>query len=863
MDNINLDVLSTLSITKLHNWLTWREEPDRNGKLTKVPYISGTDTKAKANDSSTWGTYEGAVLAYQTGKYTGIGFEFGGSGVIGIDLDHCMVDGSPLPWAQEIIDSLDSYTEVSVSGEGAHILAAGKFPVDSFIKGDLEIYAVFRYFALTGNIIGERDKIQERDDALYELYAKVSGKLAPTEPVSTIKKEMTASDIADATRWLAMLSIDRCESYDSWLKVGMALSELGEVGLALWDNWSKSSEKYVVGACKSKWFTIAPGDGITLASLRHWAEEDAVEKGTIKEGAAFKISTKSVLVNNDCVYVETQSGKKQVSTFVFQPHRMLEDRDTAGEDAMLGTIRANGKTWDDIVLPKSAFSSAAQLCRSLPSLYWQWLGTDGDTKHLLMYITHLLEEMGMPMAQSTSVIGRHEKYWVTKEFTMDKETIYSRGDAPILYRSPELLARNKTSDTSPNLSLVFPQADEYSAFAREVSQNLVHSNHPDAVALMTGWFFATPLMSIFQEAGIRFPHLNVFGTKGSGKTTNVLRLFLPLLGQANPSSWGPSTTMFVLMSIFASTNGIPASFGDVRASTMHTTRTDFLRLLRTAYDSGRDARGQADLTTKTFNLLAPVVVDGEDALPDPALRERTIFVNLNPEHIREDTEAYDCMNHLLEMPLTMFAGNYLRHTLKYGPSEISTLFDQYMGRTRECKLHLPDRIRKGMAVTMCGMHVYNEFMDTMGGALIPISVDSFLPMINSQNMLLLDGRSRSLVDNFVEDLVAYVAAGNDYHFAFLLHYNAKDGNLWFHLSSAMGWWDKDLRRRGVTGLELPAMRTQLMERTVDGYALPEQSVLTKNGLLPCFGVNLTKCIELGLSVPEKFDADTMLIRGSI
>jgi hypothetical protein len=321
--------------------------------------------------------------------------------------------------------------------------------------------------------------------------------------------------------------------------------------------------------------------------------------------------------------------------------------------------------------------------------------------------------------------------------------------------------------------------------------------------------------------------------------------------------------MFVIMSLFSSSNAVPVSFGDVRAATMHATRTDFLRILRTAYDSGRDARGQADLSTKTFSLLAPVVIDGEDALPDPALRERTIFVNLHPEYIQEGEQAFSCMQTLLDMPLTTFAGNYLRYTLRFGPTQIDKLFKEYMVRTRECVLHLPDRIRRNIAVTMCGIHLYNSFMDTMGGALLPISVDSFLPMLQSNLMLLSDGRSRSLVDSFIEDLVAYVIASNDFHFAFLLHYDQTTGILWFHLPSALNWWDRDLRRRGVTGLELPAMRTQLIERSVEGYAVNEQYIATDNGKLPCFGISLPECAKLGLNVPERFLPETMVIRGAI
>jgi hypothetical protein len=41
-----------------------------------------------------------------------------------IDLDACIspLDGSVMPWAQELIDGLNTYTETSVLGEGVHAL---------------------------------------------------------------------------------------------------------------------------------------------------------------------------------------------------------------------------------------------------------------------------------------------------------------------------------------------------------------------------------------------------------------------------------------------------------------------------------------------------------------------------------------------------------------------------------------------------------------------------------------------------------------------------------------------------------------------------------------------------------------------
>jgi hypothetical protein len=86
--------------------------------------------------------------------------------------------------------------------------------------------------------------------------------------------------ISKAAAALARLRVERRDSYNPWLQVGMALRELGDAGLQLWQWWSEASPKYKVGDCQDKWPTFQPGaecNGYTLASLFAWARDDAGE----------------------------------------------------------------------------------------------------------------------------------------------------------------------------------------------------------------------------------------------------------------------------------------------------------------------------------------------------------------------------------------------------------------------------------------------------------------------------------------------------------------------------------------------------------------------------------------------------------
>ena len=137
-------------LRKRRQWLVWKYE-ERDGKLTKMPYIAGGVGKASSTDSLTWRSFAEAVQALQTGRYDGIGFVFSsGDPYSGVDLDKCRnpETGELEGWAEQIVKALDGYAEASPSGTGVHIIVRGKAPNKK--RGRVEAYSSERYFTVTG-----------------------------------------------------------------------------------------------------------------------------------------------------------------------------------------------------------------------------------------------------------------------------------------------------------------------------------------------------------------------------------------------------------------------------------------------------------------------------------------------------------------------------------------------------------------------------------------------------------------------------------------------------------------------------------------------------------------------------------------
>src|SRR5712692_1729957 len=92
------------------NFVVWHYK-EENGQRKKPPVNPNTLHPANPTDRTTWGTLESALRALANGTYQGIGFMLSHSPFAGIDLDHCIQEGKMQPWAQEIIETLNTYTE--------------------------------------------------------------------------------------------------------------------------------------------------------------------------------------------------------------------------------------------------------------------------------------------------------------------------------------------------------------------------------------------------------------------------------------------------------------------------------------------------------------------------------------------------------------------------------------------------------------------------------------------------------------------------------------------------------------------------------------------------------------------------------
>lgn len=170
-------------LKKVKQWVCWIGSD-------KVPKNPASGKNAQSNNPKTWGTFAQAVKACETFNLDGIGFMFAPP-YFGVDLDHCM---DKMDFVDEFVETLQSYSEISKSGNGIHIICKGKLPEGSRRKGGVEMYSEGRYFICTGNIYNTNyTTIRDCTESIKVLHSKY---LPATTPKAIVQRQ-TVVDLDD------------------------------------------------------------------------------------------------------------------------------------------------------------------------------------------------------------------------------------------------------------------------------------------------------------------------------------------------------------------------------------------------------------------------------------------------------------------------------------------------------------------------------------------------------------------------------------------------------------------------------------------------------------------------------------------
>lgn len=190
-------------------WKYLYRGPDR--KPDKVPVNAKTLGNAGVTWPNTWCSIHAAVAIYRERQsLAGIAFVLTDHDPYTmLDLDNCLMDGNLSPFAAEIVDRLNTYTEISPSGSGLRLFVRCEQQPATLKRTELEIYSRERFATLTGDTLHNRPiaRIDSLDwlTAQFKDEGKAEGR--PTGPTTSFSSGATGSR-DDVELWQRIFAVN-------------------------------------------------------------------------------------------------------------------------------------------------------------------------------------------------------------------------------------------------------------------------------------------------------------------------------------------------------------------------------------------------------------------------------------------------------------------------------------------------------------------------------------------------------------------------------------------------------------------------------------------------------------------------------
>jgi hypothetical protein len=463
---------------------------------------------------------------------------------VGWDLDDCRdpKTGEIQPGAQEIIDRLNSYTEISPSRTGIRIFVKGNLPPGPRRNGIAEVYDDGRYLTLTGHRVKDTpSKIEERQDELLQLYfEKIDNNINSFYSLGSsyfnidglIKKALKSkngNEIRD-------LLDGNFQNYPSQSEADLDLC----IHLAFWldckpeamDTAFRDSKLF-----RKKWEKRHSQDGRTYGQLTiekaimgttfTYQDRFSAKEGPFVKAIKGRLSRVSQTQNNKLQY-------RPIASFDIDP---LESIYVDDEGEHLRVLLKNGKIKKEIILPPDSWSSLQKFLKILTSKEFTFTGSGTDVQLLRDYTSNLpfQDKKGVRTA------GFHNGCFVTEKGAIDK-----KGPVHDVVLINDINSHCNIIDIEPAQQGDFSIIKEF--------------NNPKIVTPLLGFAAATFFKPQIIKSFKKFPIMIIEGEAGAGKTSTVTEVVMRLWAMENEPHAIGAQSVFTLMKLVNGSNSIPVIF---------------------------------------------------------------------------------------------------------------------------------------------------------------------------------------------------------------------------------------------------------------------------------------------------------------
>lgn len=731
-------------------WVCWKEIT-RDGDKTKAPVDPETGDFASSADSDTWSTFKQVRETHESDsvRTSGIGFMFSEhSMLMGVDLDDCRdpVTGEPSDEAVEIINHLDSWTEVSPSGTGYHVIVQGVVP-DGGNRGDIdntqhvEMYDKKRFFTVTGDRVDETpESVETRPEEVKTIHSEFiaddedsdtddDGNTPDPVGVDVNNEELiqTAKNSENGDKFESLWNGNTRDYGNDHSRADLALCSK----LAFWtggdkrridtlfrqsglmrDKWDEDrgsqtyGERTIDKALKNKTEFYDPPSSVSKNTDADSSDSDTDTDDSDENDTGITAYSALDVADGRIGYWKTNNDDEDyfdvVCNFVLDTQSFLF-RD--GERVLkLQVIPATGEEAYDVEVPATVFNDRRkfkkEVVKGVSTVF------DGSSNEL-NELRKLCGGQAAPQRTGTRKLGLHVD---AGEFVTRDGVLTAAGWVDD--SEHEFMSRGVAAERS--LTLSEDDGSEYNAEAVcDIIDLLPKTRHSDRIIPVLGWTYAATLRPLIAGETGQFNSLHVTGRTGAGKST-TLELLRRMFGM-NDDPQKVDDTKFALITSMSVTDSLPVWFDEYKPSDMQSWQLDrFQNLLRMSTRGSVAVRGNADKSTEEYVLDAPVVISGEQSIQGPAERRRTIQTRFRDDVNAPGSETKTAFDELSEYDLTEHAIAYFQWLLGQSEEELLELWSDAEDRVDDVLsttgiTGVVDLQRQGLQTIVFGMLLQREF----------------------------------------------------------------------------------------------------------------------------------------------------------
>lgn len=245
---------------------------------------------------------------------------------------------------------------------------------------------------------------------------------------------------------------------------------------------------------------------------------------------------------------------------------------------------------------------------------------------------------------------------------------------------------------------------------REVKNNLFKFTNAEKTTCIIGTIFNNLLVAHNAEINGRLHHLLMIGEAGSGKTTMLESVILPLLNYPTNAKEAIGLTNNFPMVANLCQGNYCAIYEEYKPSELTIQQNSFIsNLIRNLYDRQSIKKGQKDLSTISFQLSRPLVLVGEESYPnnEKAAIERSCIVYLAKKD--RTKKSHNSLMWLRDNTkiLNKFGYSMLKQALELNIEDYKDLFEK---QKEKFKGKLEDRTLVTAANIATGIELFNKLL---------------------------------------------------------------------------------------------------------------------------------------------------------